>query len=136
MPLMLVRFLCPSSFWPSLADGLLQLGDALVQAANLIDDDLQLQIHQQIELHFQHCLQPLLAGQRFLLQIHAVRRAKIVDLVLQRRAQFHHACPASASGRRFALAFCPSSAPPATDPWPDTTPGSAHHWDRSSSPNA
>src|SRR2546422_5131149 len=50
IPLMLVRFLCPSSLLPSSAIVFFQLGDALVQATDLFHDDLQFDPNHRVEL--------------------------------------------------------------------------------------
>ena len=70
IPLIEVKFLWVA-FWVLAlpADGVLQFGDALIEAANLLHQNLQLQIHQQVDLRFQNGLLTLLATQRFFAQV-------------------------------------------------------------------
>ena len=71
-------------FRAGFGNGLVELRDALVQAADLIDDHPQFDHQELIEGQRQHLGQPLLARQRFFGQVQPPRREKVVDLVLER----------------------------------------------------
>jgi len=70
-------------FGTFVADGFFQLLDAVIEAANLIDDDAQFDLHDLVKGKIHNLLQLLVAGKGFLAQVHSPRRKHVVDLVLQ-----------------------------------------------------
>jgi hypothetical protein len=90
IPLMLVRFLSPSSFrpsWPIVSSKSAMLP---IRAAYLIDEDLQLQIHQRVKPHQQNSLffsavRSFTIVSRDIGSVHSVENAILVESAAQRQ---------------------------------------------------